>query len=510
RLVTSLSRVHRVGPSQAVAVGGADTPTAAYLGTKWEKRRASRRRESRPWRGSVEMGKPWNKWKFGLAVIAPSLYLQLFGLPSSAAVRSLLVTIGYVLSPPPRLLFSYRRHYERHILPIEQEEKEWTRRRRKIAPNLRGPIGEYARWHASVRSNATALRSEDTKFLVVETDGRHNGGLGDRLRGLPYFFLEAARTQRILLIHWKIPWDLENFLLPPLGGMDWTVPKDFYQYNEVSHQSEFKFDGVDSMIFRNPDLYQAQRTIKVPSGVGCVVYEKCMPHVLSALNISLADGGHLVSDIYRLLFELAPPVQRRMERELNRMELRNQHYVAAHFRARVDGKFQKALGARSVDADGILMTEEAKVNIRKCSKHAVQCVLSEFNRSKSAANHSQVGAKVYFASDTNEAVKMMTSDSRGAEGVPTSEIVGLATAIERLHLDRMDRIGFRFLRRTPPAAFYPAFIDLWILSQASCIAIGIRGYGRLAAMMGNVPCVINHQEPASKDEGTLLQIKRQC
>jgi hypothetical protein len=87
---------------------------------------------------------------------------------------------------------------------------------------------KYFRWHHQQRlqllnpSNRTALR-----LLVMEClEGQdHCGGTSDRLKPLPTMIRFAAITKRLLLIHWRRPAKLEEFLLPPKGGVDWRVPE---------------------------------------------------------------------------------------------------------------------------------------------------------------------------------------------------------------------------------------------------------------------------------------------
>ena len=59
---------------------------------------------------------------------------------------------------------------------------------------------------------------------LAEQD-RRCGGTADRLKPLPWAVRVAYQTHRILLIRWTRPARLEEFLLPPQGGVDWRVPE---------------------------------------------------------------------------------------------------------------------------------------------------------------------------------------------------------------------------------------------------------------------------------------------
>lgn len=86
---------------------------------------------------------------------------------------------------------------------------------------------EYFRWHRGQR--AAMLNPEKWKsmrLLLMECLDTHAscGGTSDRLKPLPALIRMAYTSNRFLLIHWTRPAKLEEFLLPPKGGMDWRVP----------------------------------------------------------------------------------------------------------------------------------------------------------------------------------------------------------------------------------------------------------------------------------------------
>ena len=51
------------------------------------------------------------------------------------------------------------------------------------------------------------------------------GGTANRLKSFLYLLREAYETKRILLIYWTMPFKLEEYLVPPRGGINWRVPK---------------------------------------------------------------------------------------------------------------------------------------------------------------------------------------------------------------------------------------------------------------------------------------------
>lgn len=166
---------------------------------------------------------------------------------------------------------------------------------------------------------------------------------------------------------------------------------------------------------------------------------------------------------------------------MQRLGLKSRQFDAVHLRARYPGAsnaFQpkKTLFTRGVDADGFHWTLQAKSEVLRFATRAVDCVQK--------APNNNVSLPIYFASDANEAVKLVTQEKEN--------VVGMVTSYERLHLNRNDKIGL--IRKTPPSAFYPAFVDMWILSQARCLVAGAGGYGIVASFIGETECIFFHQK----------------
>ena len=64
----------------------------------------------------------------------------------------------------------------------------------------------------------------DVRFLISRCLTHDKcGGASDRLQDMPHNIMLANQTNRVLLVRWEKPAKLENFLIPPEGGIDWTV-----------------------------------------------------------------------------------------------------------------------------------------------------------------------------------------------------------------------------------------------------------------------------------------------
>mmetsp|Transcript_20783 Transcript_20783/g.60474 ORF Transcript_20783/g.60474 Transcript_20783/m.60474 type:complete len:439 (-) Transcript_20783:443-1759(-) len=372
--------------------------------------------------------------------------------------------LAIVLSPHPS--FKYRQHHAQlhaaaNASLVAALQEELTR-------SLPAWISDYARWHARVRAVGA---KEATPLLIVSVQDHHSGGLADRLRSLPFFVWEAARAKRLILMQWANPCPLEEFLLPPLGGIDWTVPAELDQSNAVwcYCQDESccnQLAGNTSTMIKTTHNEWTFRT--------------GMRKLAAQMNVSsLSDP--VFSNIFRLLFTPSPPVQALLDETMGRLGLAARNFDAVHLRARYPGTspaFEKpGLFSRTVDADGMKWTRQAKEEIRQLFVQAIDCLPSNVSSSK---------LPIYFASDTNEAVRMITHER--------DAVTGFVTPYEKFHLNRNDHVGI--VRKTPPSAFYPAFVDLWVLSMARCLSIGAGGYGIVASIIGETECVVFHQPNA--------------
>ena len=75
----------------------------------------------------------------------------------------------------------------------------------------------------------------DVKYLVVRClEGEVCGGFSDRMKGMPFYVMLANLTQRVLLIHWRKPCELEEFLVPPQNGLDWRVVRFIYMSTTIT------------------------------------------------------------------------------------------------------------------------------------------------------------------------------------------------------------------------------------------------------------------------------------
>lgn len=447
---------------------------------------------------------------------------------SSCRVRLLLLLLG---GPFVVYLYVWRNYLVLFVQPSSHEfnfnsqldfqrqslKKSHDQLRQQIpwTHNLPAWFSDYWDWHVRMRSNDTLLQSNTTKFLIVSIRSNTAGGLADRMRSLPVFLWEAAQTNRVFLMEWARPCALEELLWPPAGGIDWTLPSFMTKakakvttnnFRSDDQETWYNFESTKSMIYQHPSTYERVRVVLTqPNHASFVIG---MPYLEQSMNISSTDT--FWKHFYQLLVTPSPPVQELLDKTLQTTGLLSPtssrssahhdnndsyNYWAIHLRARYPGSsdaFQsRSFFSRSVDADGFQMTVDAKSELTRLFRNALTCLDNYVGNFSKVLNHTQ--RKVYFASDTNEAVQYViqssTNDKRGSSS--STHVVGMVTPYERFHLNRNDRMGG--LRTTPPMAFYPAVVDLWILKQARCIAVGKGGYGLLAARLGGISCFVLHE-----------------
>ena len=370
---------------------------------------------------------------------------------------------------------------------------------------------DYVEWHTKIRSDPEAVL--DTPLLVLSIEHTNSGGLADRLRSLPYFVWEASRTKRLLLMRWdkNHPYSLEEFLIPPLGGIDWTVPTELEQkLVDPEYGTWYTFDhgdGKKSPLLMEDSTHEITITSKDGKQTSQVVKITDTPvirtqHSVWTFHVGMKElstrfgvkspASPIFSRIFRLLLAPSPPVQKMLDKTLDRLGLSPGKYDAAHLRARYPGK-------PDLPKEAAQWTQEMRGNIRKAAAHSIVCASEATSITHSSrsnylnAENSQM--PVFFASDTNEAVRMMTRDS--------TSVVGFVTPLEKFHLDQNEKKGM--IPKVPPSAYYPVFVDLWILSMARCLSIGEGNFGLTASMIGGIRCVVSHQSNSFDDINKMLK-----
>ena len=120
-------------------------------------------------------------------------------------------------------------------------------------PPLPQWIHDYIQWHRSVRAKypgKSLIEDPSAPPILVRNCLVVCGGLHDRLGQLPMDLYLANQTKRILLFKWgplKEPaaYPLEEYLLPPSWGLDWTFPPNvtgWDSYKDLLHKPSLNGD----------------------------------------------------------------------------------------------------------------------------------------------------------------------------------------------------------------------------------------------------------------------------
>jgi hypothetical protein len=331
----------------------------------------------------------------------------------------------------------------------------------------------YFAWHESERKKLTRENWQSRRYLVVRclADDSKCGGTSDRLTSLPYLIMLANRTNRLLFIYWSRPAALEEFLVPPAGGMNWTVPEAVtLRLGGVNNIQVGRADAVPYMVSEPANAHWAETDRVVvearPRGMhGAVGRESPMERYDASRDSPPEEAifEQVYGDMWRVLFEPSPPVAARIESTLQSLGLKARgEYVSAHVRAQY---MEDATG----DTEAV--------------QNAVRCAASL-----------HPGAPVYLASDSNDVARFGLE--YGRRSLQGREIVAVIRDQPPLHIDR----GSNFLslkgmdwNRHPPSAYYDTFVDLYLLSNGICITTGIGNYGNWATMISrNASCSIKH------------------
>ena len=102
-------------------------------------------------------------------------------------------------------------------------------------PKLPDWAKHYVAWHREQRArfldakHNNSSSADDVKFLIYRCLMDETcGGTSDRLQDLPYKMMIANQTNRVLLVIWEKPVQLETFLVPSEDGIDWSMQGEMY------------------------------------------------------------------------------------------------------------------------------------------------------------------------------------------------------------------------------------------------------------------------------------------
>ena len=304
---------------------------------------------------------------------------------------------------------------------------------------------------------------------------RKCGGVADRLKSLPFFIAAAASSQRIFFIRWERPSKLEEFLIP--NEINWSMP-------------DWMYDKFHSFQDTNPDSYYLPSAKKIAYGVkkytDIIILEgliqdyyggsanyyhwDCEMDINKQFNETYYKkyndmaGWHsydiIFHDVFFTLFTPSPPIAKLVDEKMKSANLVPNQFATSHYRA-----FYGIENKKHSRKESELMTK---------TTNALNC-----------ASKMQPGDPIFFASDSQIAV---VAARKIAEDNDNRKIVTFDDEQEALHLDKKEQWTSGNI-----ADFFPTFVDMLIMAEAKCMAIGVGGFGRFANMISSDPtCVIRH------------------
>jgi hypothetical protein len=308
---------------------------------------------------------------------------------------------------------------------------------------------DYFEWHHKQLQLLNETNWELHRFLVMRCLEKDPpcGGTSDRLQSAPLLVYHASQLNRILFYKWDVPAPLEEFLLPPPGGMDWRIPE------WLDDKLEFPQNAAGISMVDN-DAILIDNIGHSGSSHGRKQYD-------SRKQANESSYEEIYHDCWSVLFQPSPPVAALIEESLKRLDLIPGNYTSVHI--------------RSLYASN--QTDNTRM-IHKAIKLAYRL---------------RPGVPIYVAADSKEVL-------REAVAYGNRKIGGLVVARmdmnEPLHIDQgKDYLSKSFRNgRQPAQAYYDTFVDLYLLKLAECTAIGQGAFGSWANRLStNVNCVISYR-----------------
>lgn len=315
---------------------------------------------------------------------------------------------------------------------------------------------DYFRWHKHARM------SQDQRYMIVSCLPQYIkcGGLADRLMTLPFLVRVAAQSQRVLLFQWGRPAALEEFLLPPLGGLDWRMPLHSNQMDgeRVTVQDEILKFATNTTISTFRVKFQAHDH-------GEDYYDK-------NLLDNEATFAQVFAECWKIFFTPSLPIAARIQKYMNNNGLEAGKYPSTHLRALYNIK------------------ERDPRFVEQLTNHAINCT-SQF-----VDPHYKY---IFFASDSSYAQQVA-----GEYGTRRGyHVISPQHEHDPLHLDKAKN-----WRSRSPSEYYDAFVDLYVLSLGTCVSYGMGGYGKLASYMSrNVSCALQHMTAVSLSQCRLADVQ---
>ena len=329
---------------------------------------------------------------------------------------------------------------------------------------------DYFAWHKQERAKITQDNWKDFTYMVsrcLDVDDRC-GGTADRIKPAPFLVYWAAKTKRLLMYHWSRPCALEEFLVPPQGGIDWRVPE--WLLPKIS--GSFVAVGAENFPHAIGNRSDTAIWTRLQSpNAGSLQYRQA--------GLPGPPFDVVYRDVWRTLFTPSPPVQELIRDEMHKMSLVPGEYAAVHLRALYAVKTRP------------------EAMIRDWSENAIAC-----------GTQLRPGGPIYFASDSKYAVDHLQTWIRDTKN-QSIRVESTQRDHEPLHVEKSPNWQTR-----QPSEYYDTFVDLYILGLSKCLSYSAGGYGQWGLWLGydqscynrnlvtRTPTKCNWKDPSGVTGGT--------
>ena len=343
---------------------------------------------------------------------------------------------------------------------------------REEFPLLPPWLRDYFAWHQKERQRLTNNNwtnwQATARFLIpVAPRKLKSGGMTDRIRPIAAYLRLAAETNRLLLIYWERPCALEEFLLPPEGGLDWRVPPQLLSAvqrmgppygRHSSNWTEVEEWGHQNHLLGSPTEIVGSATTTNTTTIITFQYQSWHYGELwytEHASKEEATVAQVFRDIWHIVFTPSPPVAERIHTAFQQMLLIPGEYTTVHIRA-------------------LYGLKGPRPDIQQIAENAMNC-----------GSHLRPGGPFFLASDSSDALRAALDYGKANH---VSVVTANHSSKQPFHLDLYTRMN-----ATTPADFYDGFVDLYLMASTRCVAVGPGGFARWGHLLGyNRTCAIHH------------------
>lgn len=330
---------------------------------------------------------------------------------------------------------------------------------------------QYFRWHQFQRvTNLNRQNWRKLDYLVVRCMkiDMKCGDLSVRLKPLPTLLLIAYQSRRLLLIVWEKPAPLEQFLLPPRGGLDWRAPHWLIPHVAYSMYAR----GSLKTILHTFDTNVTTNHLKIVNVkyqeeelAGVDYFNEWQSTMAEVGTEVVANFQEVYHDVWRVLFTPVPPIAKAVRDFLATKHLVPGQYVGIHVAA-LQLAQQKAMG-----------------RMKQWTENSIRCASALIQQST---------GPTYLAID----YPMARSIAANHAGLHHISLVWRPGKKAPLPLEQPYGQAYK-----QPFEYYESFIDLYVLGLSKCVAYHTVGHGHLGNLVSfNASCGILHQN----QKGTLF------